>query len=119
MNREFKVINMSYLNSISNGDNKFLQELIDLFFEQIPDYQDKLISFHEKKEWLNLAKIAHKAKSAIIMMGMEDLAVELKKLEENAKEEKNIGEYQEIIVKFVNDTNFAVAELKEYKETIK
>ncbi len=110
---------MSYLDSISNGDNKFMQELIDLFFEQIPDYQNKLIGLNKIKDWNNLARIAHKAKSAIIMMGMEDLAVELKKLEENAKEEKNIGDYQEIIVKFVNDTNSAIAELKELKETIK
>jgi len=119
MNKEWNVINMSYLDSISNGDKKFIQELIDLFFEQIPDYQSKLNSLNESKDWNNLARIAHKAKSAIIMMGMNDLALELKKLEENAKEEKNIGDYQEIIVKFVNDTNSAIAELKELKETIK
>ena len=119
MKKEWNVINMSYLNSISNGDKKFILELIDLFFEQIPDYQNKLINLNESKDYDNLARIAHKAKSAIIMMGMNDLALELKKLEENAKEKKNIGDYQEIIVKFVNDSNSAIAELKELKETIK
>jgi HPt (histidine-containing phosphotransfer) domain-containing protein len=118
MNKKWNLINMSYLDSISNGDKKFIQELIDLFFEQIPDYQSKLISLNESKDWNNLARIAHKAKSAIIMMGMNDLALELKKLEENAKEEKNIGDYQEIIVKFVNDTNSALAELRDIKEKI-
>jgi HPt (histidine-containing phosphotransfer) domain-containing protein len=112
------IINMSYLNSISNGDNSFLRDLIDLFFEQIPDYQEKLKDLNNKKDWQNLAKTAHKAKSAIIMMGMDDIARELKKMEENAKEEKIIGDYQEIIAKFVNDTNSALVELKDIKEKI-
>lgn len=119
MKKEWSIINITYLNSISNGDNKFINELIDMFLEQIPDYQNRLISLHKENDFENLARLAHKAKSAIIMMGMNDLASDLKKLEENAKEKKNIGDYHEIIVKFVNDTNSAILELKELKETIK
>ena len=119
MNKRNSLVNMTYLNSISNNDSRFIIELIDLFFEQIPDYQIKLNQYYENKDWFNLGRTAHKAKSAIIMMGLEDLAVELKKLEENAKEEKNIGDYQEIIVKFVDETNSAITELKEIKEKIK
>jgi HPt (histidine-containing phosphotransfer) domain-containing protein len=81
MNDRKNIINMSYLNSISNGDKSFLIDLIDLFFEQIPDYQEKLKDLYNKKDWQNLAKTAHKAKSAIIMMGMHDIANDLKKME--------------------------------------
>lgn len=110
---------MNYLESISNGNKNFIIDLIDLFFEQIPEYQKKLVELHKKEEWFELGRAAHKAKSALIMMGMEKLAGELKKLEENTKEGKNIGEYQEIIVKFVNDTNVAITELRAIKEKIK
>ncbi|OFX82362.1 MAG: hypothetical protein A2X00_06850 [Bacteroidetes bacterium GWE2_32_14] len=118
MESNSNIVNMSYLNSISNGNKKFIQELIDLFFEQIPDYQKKLKEYYKIKDWHNLSRAAHKAKSALLMVGMEELALELKKMEENAKEEKNIGDYQEIIVKFVNDTNSAITELNELRKKI-
>ncbi len=119
MKKQWDIINIDYLHSISNGDNKFIIDLIDLMLEQIPDYQSRLNNLYNEGDWNNLAKIAHKAKSAIIMMGMNELAAALKNLEENAKDKKNIGDYQEIIVKFVNDTNSAITELKELKKIIK
>lgn len=119
MKNDFKIINLNYINLISNGDAKFIKELIELFLDQIPVYQINLNEYYKQKDWYNLGRAAHKAISAILMMGMEELASELKKIEENTKEEKNIGKYQEIIVKFVEDTNTAIAELKELLEKIK
>jgi len=112
MKQENKLINLSYLKSISNGDNTFILELIKMFFEQVPEYQKMLHQLYNKKDWYNLARTAHKAKSAILMVGMDKLAAELKKLEENAKEEKNIHEYQEIIANFVSQSDIAINELK-------
>lgn len=50
------------------------------------------------------------------MVGLNKLASKLKRLEENAKESKNINEYSEIIAKFVRDSNIAINELKEIRE---
>ena len=111
-------IDLSYLNEISGGNKEFIHELIDMFFEQVPDYQKTLSELHSKKDWYNLGRAAHKAKSAVLMMGMNDLSSELKKLEEYAKEGKNINEYQEIIAKFVLTSNNAIKELKEIKRNI-
>lgn len=114
----FKLIDLSYLNEISDGNNELIVDLVNLFFVQIPEYQNSLNDLYNKKDWYNLGRIAHKAKSAILMVGMKDLAAELKKLEENAKEEKNIHEYKEIIVKFVRDSNTAIKELQEIKNKL-
>ncbi|MFO7842909.1 MAG: hypothetical protein R6V16_03790 [Bacteroidales bacterium] len=118
MYHENKLINLSYLESISNGDNHFILELIDMFFEQVPEYQKRLQLLYQKKDWYNLGRTAHKARAAIIMVGMKDLALELKKLEENAKVEKNIHEYQEIITKFVDYSNIAIEELNQIRKEI-
>ena len=117
MNNKDKLINLSYLNKISNGNKEFIIELIDMFFEQIPEYQKLLQNFYDKEDWLNIGRIAHKAKSSILMMGLNELASKLKRLEENAKESKNINEYSEIIAKFVRDSNIAIQELKEIRES--
>ena len=119
MNNKLKVVNLSYLNEISDGNTGFINDLIEMFFEQIPEYQKSLNNYYSKKEWINLGKTAHKAKSAILMVGMKELADDLKKLEENAKEEKNITEYKEIIAKFVYESNVAIKELHEIKKNQK
>ena len=111
--REKQLIDLTYLNEISDGSNELIHDLSEMFFQQIPEYQELLRKFYTKKDYYNLGRIAHKAKSAILMVGLKDLADELKKLEENAKEEKNITEYQEIIAKFVRESNIAIKELKE------
>lgn len=113
---KLKLVNLDYLNEISNGNTDFIIDLIDMFFKQIPDYQISLSDLYDKKDWVNLGKLAHKAKSAILMVGMKELAEDLKKLEENAKEGININEYQEIIVKFVRDSNLAIEELKNVRK---
>jgi HPt (histidine-containing phosphotransfer) domain-containing protein len=113
---KLKLVNLDYLNEISDGNADFIIDLIDMFFEQIPEYQISLSDLYDKKDWINLGKLAHKAKSAILMVGMEELACDLKKLEENAKEGININEYHEIIVKFVRDSNLAIEELKEVQK---
>ncbi|HAF28820.1 MAG TPA: hypothetical protein DCG75_07205 [Bacteroidales bacterium] len=118
MDDKNNLIDLTYLNEISDGSNELIHDLIHLFFVQIPEYQAALNDLHDKKDWFNLGRMAHKAKAAILMVGMQELAQELKKLEENAKEEKNIHEYKEIIVKFVRDSNAAIKELQEIKNKL-
>ena len=115
MNDHFQMINLDYLNEISDGNNDLLRDLVEMFFKQIPEYQKSFTDLYDKKDWVNLSRVAHKAKSAILMVGMNDLAQKLKKLEENAKEGKNINEYQEIIAKFVRESDIALQELLEIK----
>lgn len=116
MSKQFKVIDLSYLHEISDGSNDLINDLVGMFFEQIPEYQQLLNDLYLKKDWINLGKTAHKAKSAILMVGMQELAGKLKILEENAKEGKNINEYQEIITKFVKESNAAIKELQEIRK---
>lgn len=115
MDENIKLIDLTYLNEISAGSDELLNDLSEMFFNQIPEYQKLLSDYYQNKDWDNLARIAHKAKSAILMVGMKNLAEQLKKIEENAKDGKNIHEYQEIIAKFVRESNTAIKELQEIK----
>jgi HPt (histidine-containing phosphotransfer) domain-containing protein len=117
MSNDFHMINLDYLNEISEGNTDLIHDLVEMFIDQVPDYQKSMNTLHAKKDWRNLGRIAHKAKSAILMVGMNELAQELKKLEENAKEGKNINEYQEIIAKFVRESDIALQELLSLKKT--
>ncbi len=82
MLNQFKIINLTYLESISDGDNDIVNELIGIFIDQMPDFYEGFAESFEKKEWLKIAAFAHKAKSSVLSMGIDDLGnKDLKDLE--------------------------------------
>jgi HPt (histidine-containing phosphotransfer) domain-containing protein len=86
MSAEFKEINLSYLESIADGDDEIIRELIEIFLDQVPEFTDGMDKHLINREWKDLAGLAHKAKSSVISMGMADLGnIDLKNLELIAK----------------------------------
>lgn len=87
MSNQYSTIDLSYLESIAEGDRSVMQDLISIFLEQIPEFVEGLEKGFAEKQWLDVAAVAHKAKSSVISMGMEDLGNrDLKNLELVAKE---------------------------------
>ncbi|MFO8001959.1 MAG: Hpt domain-containing protein [Marinilabilia sp.] len=87
MSNQHECIDLSYLESIAEGDKSIMNDLINIFLEQIPEFVDGLEQGFAEKRWLDVAAVAHKAKSSVISMGMEDLGNrDLKNLELIAKE---------------------------------
>ncbi|MDG5800102.1 Hpt domain-containing protein [Marinilabiliaceae bacterium ANBcel2] len=81
--------NLKYLNEISNGDKNIIKELITIFLEQIEEFSQGFKINFDKKRWKELAGLAHKAKSSVISMGMEELGNnDLKNIELLAKKER-------------------------------
>ena len=87
--------------------------MIDIFKDQVKEFTEGLETHYEKKEFEQLGKLAHKAKSSISIMGLNELATDLKTLELLAKAGKDQDKYQQIIDKFKFETLEAVNELNE------
>lgn len=107
-----KVVDLSYLKDMSDGESAIIKEMIDIFFTQVDEFIDEMKSLHEAKDWSGLGKLAHKAKSSVAIMGMNDLANDLKNFELLTKKQENIDEYKKYIVKFEEQCRLAVEELK-------
>ena len=87
MEGEHKYINLSYLEGIAEGDKSIIKELIEIFIEQIPEFTDGFEESMLNNDWVKVAAIAHKAKSSVMSMGMEELGiVDLKNMELLAKQ---------------------------------
>ncbi len=87
MLNQYECIDLSYIESIAEGDKSIIKELITIFLDQMPEFIEDLDNSLAEKRWLNIAAIAHKAKSSVISMGMEDMGnKDLKDLELIAKE---------------------------------
>lgn len=106
-------INLDYLQSMSGGMNELIIEMIDLFRDQIPEFMERMKKALAEKNWSELSEAAHKAKSSINIMGMDDLGKELNNLEMKAKEGKATETYAQTVSEFEKITNEALIELDE------
>jgi HPt (histidine-containing phosphotransfer) domain-containing protein len=87
MPNQHECIDLSYLESIAEGDKSIIEELITIFLDQIPEFTEGLDKNFAERRWLDVAAIAHKAKSSVISIGLKHLGNhDLKNLELVAKE---------------------------------
>jgi HPt (histidine-containing phosphotransfer) domain-containing protein len=109
----YKFINTEYLDSVSGGDQGIISEIVDLFRDQSKEIYAEMKSLLASKDYNSLGLLAHKAKSSVAIMGMEEMAGLLKTFELQAKASQEIHLYENYIEKFRNDTSAAVLELED------
>ncbi len=105
------ITDLNYLKSMSGGDDKFIQEMIELFREQIEEYKKDMPALLQKKDYNNLSKMAHKAKSSVAVMGMSQVAELLKELEILAHDGKEVDRYEPMVQNFFHQCQLAIEEL--------
>jgi len=108
---DYKFINTDYLDSVSDGDTEIIRELVNLFRDQVAETHIQMKRLFSEKDYNSLGLLAHKAKSSVLIMGMNDLGSMLKTLELQAKEGIETDKYESYITRFANDTSEAVNEL--------
>ncbi len=109
----YKYINIDYLDSVSGGDSEIIQEIIKIFKDQIVEIYNEMQLYLSEKNYQSLGLLAHKAKSSVAIMGMNDLANMLKTFELQGKEGKEPELYESYIKRFKFETEEAVKELED------
>jgi len=110
---DYKFINTEYLESVSGGDPEIICELVNLFKEQSVEISGEMNSLFRAKNYKLLGLLAHKAKSSVSIMGMNDLAAMLKTFELQARDEKEPHLYESYILRFQTETREAIVELED------
>ncbi|WP_372754140.1 Hpt domain-containing protein [Labilibaculum sp.] len=85
MIQDEKITDLSYLKEMSGNDNGIIVEMIDIFLEQIPEFENEISSHYKARDWQELGAIAHKAKSSVRTLGMETTGKCLEQLEHFSK----------------------------------
>lgn len=99
---------------MSGNDYSFIKEMVEIFRDQIMEYTQQMPELNEKKDYENLSKVAHKAKSSVAVMGMSKEAELLKEIELKARAGKETGNFAEMIDEFIKSAGLALEELAEY-----
>ncbi len=110
---DYKFINTEYIESVSGGDNDIICELVVLFREQADEISGEMKALLDAKSYKLLGLLAHKAKSSVSIMGMNDLALMLKTFELQAREEKETHLYESYVTRFRTETRGAIEELED------
>ncbi len=104
---------LTYLKNMAAGNKELVIEMITIFKNQVEEFNEEMTLLFDKGEYELLGKLAHKAKSSISIMGLHELALDLKALENMAKAGIDSEKYPVFINRFKEETNEAVAELDE------
>lgn len=107
-----KLTNLDYLYEVAAGDEAFIQDIIQTFIRQIPEYCEHMNEYLRQGEYIQLAAEAHKAKSSVIVFGLKGLATRLKELQLLAMEGKNPETYAGYISEFREICLQAAEEIK-------
>jgi HPt (histidine-containing phosphotransfer) domain-containing protein len=113
-----KIVNLDYLEEMSGGDRNLIIEMIDLFISEVPGYLSLMNEYLYKGNWESLGKLAHKAKASASIMGLNDLADDLKKLEHQTVEGTNTQAYPDQVQIINQQFNRATEELKQIVKTL-
>jgi PAS domain S-box-containing protein len=82
-------VDFSYLENVSGNNKSFIREIAEAFIKSIPASIQELDQHSENENWTELARVAHKIKPSITLLGVHNLKDKIVKLEEVAKLHKN------------------------------
>jgi HPt (histidine-containing phosphotransfer) domain-containing protein len=105
--------NLDYLKEITGGEPEIMQEFIQMFFDQLPEFRDGMTKYLAGKKWKELGELAHKAKSSVMTFGMNELGYRLKELQLKTQKLEDIDSFQEYVEEFMTEIAQAEIELKE------
>lgn len=105
---------LKYLQQMTGNDDVMIKEMIELFLNQLVEVRSDIKLLVECKNWTELSRLAHKVKSSALVMGIEQMAKDMKELELLAKESKDIEKYPDYVERLNSAIDLAEVELKTY-----
>lgn len=111
-----KLVDLSYLNSICNGDKQFMTDMINTFISNTPEAINEMQKWMSKARWESVSKTAHRIKPSITFMGIEKLKPVIKKIEQYGKENYNTDQIPDLVQNLSSHCQAAIKELRSILE---
>ena len=86
------MVDISYLKSLSEGNDGFVTEMLTIFLEDTPVLIQQMKVALDKEDWKKVAQLAHKYRSPLALLGIKKIEDIMTDIEYNAKEKKNLQE---------------------------
>jgi HPt (histidine-containing phosphotransfer) domain-containing protein len=107
-----KLYDLTMIQSVSGGDQEFIKKMILLFIETVPGNVRELVHGVEQENWEQVGKMAHKLKSTVDSMGINSIREDIRKVEHDAKQKKQLDMIPDLVARIETDINRCIDLLK-------
>ncbi|MCX6181501.1 MAG: response regulator [Bacteroidetes bacterium] len=91
-NMEQPMVDISYLKSLSEGNDEFVTEMLTIFSEDTPVLMQQMKVAVDNEDWKKTSQLAHKYRSPLALLGIKPIEEIMNKIEYSAKEKSNLSE---------------------------
>jgi len=85
-----KLYDLTMVSELARGNKDFIANLAKIFVDTVPVTAKDMVEACEKQQWEAMGKHAHKLKSTIDTMSISALKDDIRAIEKNGKEQKNL-----------------------------
>jgi HPt (histidine-containing phosphotransfer) domain-containing protein len=107
-----KQYNLDYLNSISDGDQEFIIDMVKTFIETVPEELNKIKSLIEINSWGRVGEEAHKFASNLLFFNNEELKLVAIAIEDSGTNLNKIEKIPDLFIQLESGCYEIIKELK-------
>ena len=107
-----QLFDLSYLNQVFQGNKELVDNIINLFLQQVPEYISEMVKCVERNDLLSLHPLAHKAKSSIAMLGLKNMEQNIIRIEQDSKHNRNLDALPEIVLQVQDECTIVYEQLR-------
>lgn len=108
-----RITNLQYLQELAEGNKSFIEEMLSIFINSIPQSVIEMQQALRDKDWKTLNMVSHKIKPNYGFVGLKDCEQMLQRIEKNAGEMPDPILLTELLEQVSSKTVQCIAELKE------
>lgn len=107
-----QMFDLSYLNQIFQGNQEMINNIIQLFLEQVPQYIEEMVECVNQNDLISLHPLAHKAKSSIAMLGLKSIEQQVLQIEQDSKQHQNFEQLPNLVSDVKSECDLVYEQLR-------
>lgn len=108
-----KLYDLTLINEMASGSQEFVNSLVSLFLETVPENIKVMNGFYESKDFDSLGKEAHKLKSTIRTIKVPGLVDEVVEIEKICKFQGDYSQLDPLMNKLITHMPVVLDQMKE------
>ena len=113
-----RLFDLTNLNEMLGDDKKAILQMVKIFLQATPESLNELNKCYQKNDLEGVSKLAHKLKSSVDIFAITDIKQDIRRLENNTRDNINLDEVPELVEKINTILNAAIQQVEEEKEIL-
>ncbi|OQX79693.1 MAG: hypothetical protein B6D61_03105 [Bacteroidetes bacterium 4484_249] len=113
-----KLFDLANLSEMLGGDKNAIYQMVKIFLQATPESMNELNICYKKNDLNGVSKLAHKLKSSIDIFCVNDIKQDIRRLENNTRDNINIDELPDLVQKINTILTLAIEQVKAEKEVL-